>query len=55
LKFIGWIEAAELISSALIGTVEEGIVTYDLARQMTDATEVKCSEFGEVIRKRIGG
>lgn len=55
LKFIGWNKAAELITSALIGTVEEGIVTYDLARQMTDATEVKCSEFGEVIRKRIGG
>ncbi len=53
LKFIGWNEAAELITSALIGTVEEGIVTYDLARQMTDATEVKCSEFGEMIRKRI--
>ncbi len=54
-RFMGWNEAAELIMSALTGTVEEGIVTYDLARQMTDATEVKCSEFGEVIRKRIGG
>ncbi len=53
LKFMGWNEAAELIVSAFFKTVEDGIVTYDLARQMTDATEVKCSEFGEAIRKRI--
>jgi isocitrate dehydrogenase len=51
--YLGWKEAAELITFALIGTVEEGLVTYDLARQMTDSTEVTCSEFGEIIRKRI--
>ena len=53
LKFMGWNEAADLIHTALTGTVKAGIVTYDLARQMTDGHEVKCSEFGEAIRKRI--
>jgi len=53
LNYLGWNEAAKLITFALIGAVEEGLVTYDLARQMTDSTEVKCSEFGEIIKKRI--
>ena len=53
LKYIGWKEAAELITSALIETIGEGLVTYDLARQMIDPTEVKCSEFGELIRNKI--
>ena len=53
LKFMGWIEAAELIASAVMKTIEQGIVTYDLARQMEDAREVKCSEFGAVIRENI--
>jgi len=55
LKYLGWNKAAELITAALIGVVGEGLVTYDLARQMADSTEVKCSEFGEIIRKRIQG
>ena len=53
LKFIGWNKAAKLITSALIATIGERLVTYDLARQMTGATEVKCSEFGELIRNKI--
>ncbi len=52
-KFMGWDKAAELIIASLIGILEEGIVTYDLARQMDNASEVKCSEFGDSIRKRI--
>ncbi|MCP4681157.1 MAG: isocitrate dehydrogenase (NADP(+)) [Desulfobacterales bacterium] len=52
-KFMGWDSAAALITTALMRTVGEGIVTYDLARQMTGAREVKCSEFGEAIRERI--
>jgi isocitrate dehydrogenase len=35
-------------------TIAQGIVTYDLARQMEDAREVKCSEFGAAIRETIG-
>ena len=52
-KFIGWNEAAELITSALIETIGEGLLTYDLARQMAGSTEVKCSEFGELIKNKI--
>jgi isocitrate dehydrogenase len=53
LRFIGWGKAADLIMSALMATVKEGIVTYDLARQMEGAREVRCSEFGEAVRKRM--
>jgi len=53
LRFMGWNEAAELIVSAVEKTIGEGIVTYDLARQMTGAREVKCSEFGGAIRKNL--
>ncbi len=53
LKFMGWQKAADLIMTAIIQTIQEKIVTYDLARQMKDAREVTCSEFGEEIRKRI--
>lgn len=52
-KFIGWHEAADLIVCALTDAVENKIVTYDLARQMEGAIEVKCSEFGVEILKRI--
>ncbi|SPF47708.1 isocitrate dehydrogenase, specific for NADP+; e14 prophage [Syntrophobacter sp. SbD1] len=47
LEYMGWTEAAELIRQALGRTIKERIVTYDLARQMSGAKEVKCSEFGQ--------
>jgi isocitrate dehydrogenase len=53
LKFMGWAEAAEIIVSSVKKTVAQGIVTYDLARQMKNVREVKCSEFGAAIRKNI--
>ena len=53
LKFMGWTEAAELIVSAMTKTIKQGTVTYDLARQMEGALEVKCSEFGVAICNRI--
>jgi isocitrate dehydrogenase len=49
LRFVGWTEAAELIIAALTQTIANGVVTYDLARQMEGAREVKCSEFGAAI------
>ncbi len=52
-RFIGWNEAADLILSALIKTIKNRTVTYDLARQMRDAKEVKCSEFGLEIQKNM--
>ena len=49
LRYIGWTEAADLIIEALGKTIRSGTVTYDLARLRDDATEVKCSEFGQAI------
>ena len=50
---IGWSEAAEKIRDAVTRTVSEGIVTRDLARQMENAVEVKCSEFGRAVAERL--
>jgi isocitrate dehydrogenase len=49
LEHMGWNEAAQRIRTALEATVARKIVTYDLARQMDGATEVKCSEFASAI------
>ena len=43
---LGWKEVSQIIIKALEKTIAQGIVTYDLARQMDGAKEVKCSEFG---------
>ncbi|MEQ8673092.1 MAG: isocitrate dehydrogenase (NADP(+)) [Aggregatilineales bacterium] len=45
LEHIGWFEAGDLITSAYEKTLAEKVVTYDFARQMEGATEVKTSEF----------
>lgn len=49
LHFMGWNEAAELVVSALKETITQATVTYDLARQIEGAQEVRCSEFGAAI------
>ncbi|MDR3566860.1 MAG: isocitrate dehydrogenase (NADP(+)) [Syntrophobacteraceae bacterium] len=49
LDHLGWVEAAQLIHQALERTIGAGIVTYDLARQMSGATEVGCSRFGRAL------
>lgn len=49
LEHLGWLEAAGAARNALYRTIGEKIVTYDLARQMEGATEVKCSEFAHSI------
>ncbi len=54
LEHLGWTEAAEAVRRALAETVAAGTVTYDLARQMDGAREVKCSEFGRLIAERLG-
>ncbi|HXG18821.1 MAG TPA: NADP-dependent isocitrate dehydrogenase, partial [Methylomirabilota bacterium] len=41
--------AADLIIKALDGTISEKIVTYDFARLLAGAREVKCSEFGDAL------
>lgn len=51
LRYLGWYEAAELIIKGLNNAIKTKKVTYDLARLMDGATEIKCSEFGnEIIR-----
>jgi isocitrate dehydrogenase len=45
LEHLGWQEAADMIIKSLEKTIDQKVVTYDFARQMEGATEVKCSEF----------
>jgi isocitrate dehydrogenase len=52
-EHLGWTSAADDIVRALEATIAEKIVTYDFARQMEGATEVKCSEFASAIVDRL--
>ena len=49
LRYLGWGEAAELILKGLNGAIASKRVTYDFARLMQGATEIKCSQFGDNI------
>jgi isocitrate dehydrogenase len=49
LRYMGWLEAADAIIDAMDKTIAQKTVTYDFARLMTGATEVKCSEFGDAL------
>jgi isocitrate dehydrogenase len=53
LEFMGWWEAAELISRAYVRTLAQKVVTYDFARLMQGASEVKTSEFATAIIKNM--
>jgi len=46
-RYMKWNEAADLILKGLNGAITSKRVTYDFARQMDGATEIKCSEFGD--------
>jgi isocitrate dehydrogenase len=46
-RYIGWSEAADLILKGLNGAIASKRVTYDFARLMEGATEIKCSQFGD--------
>jgi isocitrate dehydrogenase len=52
-EHLGWTDAANDIVTALEATISEKIVTYDFARLMEGATEVKCSEFASAIVDRL--
>jgi isocitrate dehydrogenase len=54
LDYMEWRAASDLIRRALQATIKAGTVTYDLARQMEGATEVKCSEFAQAIVGHMG-
>lgn len=53
LTYMGWREAADMIWQALVSTVKQRTVTYDLARQIAGAREVRCSEFAQAIVENI--
>jgi isocitrate dehydrogenase len=53
LRHLGWTQAADRIVRGLERAISEKIVTYDFARLMEGATEVKCSAFGSAIIARM--
>jgi len=53
LEYIGWQEAADALYQALSATIRDKVVTYDLARQMQGAREVKTSEFGSAVIQHL--
>jgi isocitrate dehydrogenase len=53
LRYMGWTEAADTIISAMDKAIASKRVTYDFARLMEGATEVKCSEFADEMIKQM--
>lgn len=53
LEHLGWNEAAKLVLSSMENTIASKVVTYDFARLMDGATEVKCSEFADELIKNM--
>jgi isocitrate dehydrogenase len=53
LEHLGWGEAAKLVLSSMEQTIDSKVVTYDFARLMDGATEVKCSEFADELIKNM--
>lgn len=53
LRHMGWTEAADMIISAMERTIQDKMVTYDLARLMVDAKKVSCSAFGQALAERM--
>ena len=52
-EYLGWTEAAELIVKGMEKAIGSKVVTYDFARLMEGATEVKTSQFGEAVIKSM--
>lgn len=53
-RYMGWTEVADLILKGVNGAIGAKLVTYDFARLMDGATEVKCSAFGDAIIAHMG-
>ncbi|MGA9468449.1 MAG: isocitrate/isopropylmalate family dehydrogenase, partial [Exiguobacterium marinum] len=53
LRHMNWNEAADLITRSMEKTIASKVVTYDFARLMDGATEVKCSEFADELIKNM--
>jgi isocitrate dehydrogenase len=54
LRYMGWNEAADRVLKGMDGAIHAKTVTYDFARQMEGAKEVKCSEFGDAVIAHMG-
>ena len=52
-RYMGWTDAADMIINSMDRTIGDKIVTYDFARMMDGATEVKCSEFATAMIERL--
>jgi isocitrate dehydrogenase len=50
---MGWKQAASIIEQTVQQSISDGLVTYDLARQMPGVREVRCSEFAAVVIDRM--
>jgi isocitrate dehydrogenase len=53
LEHLGWKEAADLVTASVEKTIASKVVTYDFARLMDGATEVKCSAFADELIKNL--
>ncbi|MCL1695239.1 MULTISPECIES: NADP-dependent isocitrate dehydrogenase [unclassified Lysinibacillus] len=53
LEHLGWQEAADMVTKSVEKTISSKVVTYDFARLMDGATEVKCSEFANELIKNL--
>lgn len=53
LEHLGWREAGDLITASMDKTIKSKVVTYDFARLMDGAKEVKCSEFADELIKNL--
>jgi isocitrate dehydrogenase len=49
LRYMGWTEGADLVIRGMDGAIGARTVTYDFARLMEGATEVKCSQFADAV------
>ena len=54
-RYMGWNEAADLLIKGIDRAITAKTVTYDLARMMEGAKELKCSEFGDAITSQMAG
>jgi isocitrate dehydrogenase len=52
-RYMGWVEVADAIIDSMDKSIAQKTVTYDFARLMQGATEVKCSEFGDIMIRNL--
>lgn len=53
LEYLGWTEASQLVLRGVARTIANKTVTYDFARHIPDARELRCSEYGAAIVKNM--